>query len=95
MGLLSADEIVYAGGKYAIDNRNQDYYLKGVDSNYWWTMSPGHWDQSDEAYILLSSGVSNGKTHETHYFRPVITLSPSVIATGLGTSTSPYEIVID
>ena len=94
IGLISADEVAYAGGVYGIDNR--EYYLY-TGSNYW-TISPsrfssnyGGWFYIDSAgrltYSINSVGVNRG-------VRPVINLSPDVQITGSGTSDDPYTLSV-
>ena len=50
IGLLSADEIVFAGGGRA---GNLNYYLyENASGSYWWSLSPSNFHSSGNAYIV-------------------------------------------
>jgi len=94
IGLITADEVAYAGGKNS--EKNSSYYLH--TGRYYWTMSPYHlsaagsayeWRVSNEGH-LNGGGVQNFKSRGV---RPVINLKSSVeIISGDGTSNNPYVI---
>ena len=93
IGLLTADEIVYAGGAGSIVNN--EYYLNtGVTA---WTMTPMYFHiNHGRAYI---GGLGNtGKftainVTNTYYLRPVINLKASVLYdSGSGTEADPYKV---
>ena len=94
VGLVSYEEVLYAGGYYRIINRS--YYLYNGKKGTW-TMSPGGfqssniartWDITNDAYTN-STPVSNVYSFG---LRPVINLNANVTATGTGTSSDPYVI---
>ena len=91
IGLITADEVAYAGGKY--NTNNSGYYL--YTGNAYWTMSPYYFYGSN-AYVLLmySMGfLSNYGVNNTSGVRPVINLSAdTTIKSGNGTISSHYEI---
>ena len=91
VGLLSYDEVVYAGGYYAQNNNN--YYL--YNNTYFWTMSPAGFSGSYSAVWrvntagIISSVNVNGTSGAV---RPVIILNADTLATGSGTSSDPFVI---
>ena len=91
IGLITADEVAYAGGVY--DLTNESYYLY-TNSNYW-TMSPGDFG-SGNAYVFRvnSSGDLRSLSVDGALgVRPVINLKSSVqITGGDGSSGNPYVI---
>ena len=92
VALLTADEIVYAGGVYA--KRDNNYYL--YNGNYWWCMSPSHFDDSLSYVFRISQygypGYGSTVGGEVGV-RPAISLKAGTTAiSGDGTSTNPYVI---
>ena len=91
IGLITYDEVVLAGGYYAIDNTN--YYL--YNNTSYWTMSPigvdrggaGAWGVYPVG-SLRSNGVS-----DSFRLRPVLILNADVTVIGSGTSTDPWTVV--
>ncbi len=95
IGLLTADEIIYAGANFTTDNK--DYYLYNSEiENVWWTSSLAV-ANSTEFYPFTVD--QNGKllynVSGTLYraIRPSITLAREVTATGDGTIDNPYTII--
>ena len=90
IGLITADEVAYAGG---YTSTNQSYYL--YTEQYYWTMSPV-WFDDGWAYVFFvySNGSLDGIRVDLAYgVRPVINLKANVqISTGSGTSSNPYVI---
>ena len=94
IGLITADEVVFAGGVY--NNINDDIYL---DTAYnYWTMTPSSFNPSStsspDIFIVDVHGsprVANVK--EVLGVRPVINLRGDIELTGSGTSTDPYVVV--
>ena len=91
IGLISADEVAYAGGVWA--THNTSYYLY-TGQNYW-TMSPSYFYSSNSRASVFR--VNSGGNLDAPYVdnangvRPVINLKASVqITGGSGTSTDPY-----
>ena len=99
VGTLTADEIVYAGGKVGTNNR--DYYLindyQKSKSLYFWSLSPSDFDGDyGSAFSVRSYGyvdlydVNNG---DYRSFRPAVSLKSSVqITGGNGTKANAYTI---
>ena len=90
IGLITADEVAYAGGVWATTNTS--YYLY-TGQNYW-TMSPSDFSGS-YAYVfnVYSNGyLSNYGVDYTNGVRPVINLKADVTITGSGTSSNPYKV---
>jgi len=103
IGLLTLDEVIYAGGlvtKNGITSYNSNYYLN--NDQYWWTMTPIEVVTTTDARIGI--GTSDGRVNfsvvdwEYNYnsgYRPVINLKPTVeVESGTGTADSPYVIKI-
>lgn len=92
IGLLTADEVTFAGGKSFKTNDN--YYLK---NNYtYWTMSPYHFtDNTARVFAVKSGELRNLGVQFTARIRPSIALIPSVTITDTtqdGTIDNPYVI---
>ena len=92
VGLITADEVMYAGGK---DIDNKQYYLyNGQDC---WTMSPRYWWNSGYAYMFTvnSGGYLGGYfgVHGNLGVRPVINLNANINLSGNGTINDPYEVI--
>ncbi len=97
VGTLTADEIVYAGGKYSSSNPN--YYLLNQyqrDNNlYWWSLSPSNFNSSNDfAFNVSSDGYLNYSfVNLIVSFRPAVFLKSSVqITGGDGTKANAYTI---
>ena len=92
IGLITADEVVYAGGYYRTNNTS--YYLR--NGNAYWTMSPYYFVGSlASVFYVDSPGTldSNwGYVYSTHGVRPVINLRADVQISGSGTGTDPFVV---
>lgn len=96
-GLITGDEILYAGGYWGQSNTN--YFL--YDGTNSWTMSPSFWDYESHykvgMMVLNSSGGVNdwpdgNNTVVTELgLRPVISIRGDLEMEGTGTSTNPYK----
>ena len=95
VGLITADELAYAG--YAIGTGNTTTYLQeNATDTYWWSLSPSSSVGSFARvlYVRGSSGLFNdGNVNITRGVRPSISLKPSTNVTGNGTSDKPYKVV--
>lgn len=92
IGLLSADEVVFAGS--SAKKQNQSFYLynKDIDTS-WWTITPSSSDTADVIYFEVSSdGELQNDSVGSYYrgLRPVINLTKKVSVTGKGTQNDPY-----
>ena len=99
IGLITADEISYAGGVYGTNNTSY-YIVQNASSgaSYWWTMSPSSWN-GNYAFVFYVGGSSNtGRLNSGHVYgkggvRPVISLKSCVLASGGdGTASDPYTV---
>ena len=91
VGLLTYDEVVYAGGYYAQNNNN--YYL--YNNTYFWTMSPAGFSGSNSyVWIVYAAGYiyRSSVDDPSIRLRPVIILNADTLATGTGTSSDPFVI---
>ena len=92
IGLITADEAAYAGGKK--DSVNSKYYL--YTGNYYWTMSPSRFDagaRADEFDVYSTGNLEyNGVLYSYGAVRPVISLSSGALSSGTGIKTDPFKI---
>ena len=94
IGLITADEVAYAGG--VVGSNNTSYYL--YNNDYYWTMSPSNFSSGGYAYVfrVASSGNLDGNYVDyTFGVRPVINLKSAIAITGSGTTTDPYELSVE
>ena len=89
IGLITADEVAYAGGVYG--QTNESYYL--YTKSAYWTMSPYGYPNAS-VFRVNSTGQLDGTfVNNTIGVRPVINLKSSVqITGGDGSSGNPYVI---
>ena len=94
VGLITADELAYAGYAYA-KNNTTTYLQENATSDYWWSLSPDGF-RGGNAYVWSvygSSGYFNyNNVCYTRGVRPSISLKSTTNATGNGTSDSPFII---
>ena len=94
IGLLTADEIAFAGGAY--DTTNPIYYINGNTYDWWWALSPNVFGGSYA--IVWEAGGSNsdfkvGFVENGSGVRPSLSLQSGVkISSGIGSATNPYKI---
>ena len=90
IGLITYDEVVYAGGYY--HQQNNSYYLNS--NKYFWTMSAaGFSGASSNVWLVDSTGfVYDDNVHGFSHLRPVLILNADTLVTGTGTSSDPYVI---
>ncbi len=96
VGLLTADEVAYAGA-YKYGQSNKTYYLYNSNITFdWWLSTPSAVDTS-----VVNEWIVEGKTgslssryvYNSISFRPTINLKASVlISGGNGTKENPYKI---
>ena len=90
VGLITADEVAFAGGVYG--TRNRSFYL--YSELAYWTMSPSIFAGLYSYVLYVSSNSLDSEEVNTELnIRPVINLSSNVTITGSGTSTDPYTVV--
>mgnify|MGYP004618350721 CR=1 FL=1 len=89
VGLLSYDEVVYAGGYY--NKGNNKYYL--YNNKYFWTMSPAGFSgsRSNVWYVTVSADIRDTIVNDTNCLRPVLNLNANTkISSGDGTKENPF-----
>ncbi len=90
VGLITADEVVLAGGSY--DTTNMNYYLYNGENFF--TMTPYEFT-SYKAYIYSvnnTGSLTSSLVNEQLGLRPVITLISDITVSGAGTIDNPYTI---
>ena len=92
VGLITADEVAFAGGVFGINNTS--YYL--YNNQDYWTMSPSYFNDGLVGVFLV---FSNGSitldvwfVSDTFGVRPVINLKADTQFIGEGTVNSPFEV---
>ena len=92
VGLLTYDEVVFAGGYYT--KNNSDYYL--YNSNiHWWTTSPAGFSSGSCPVwtIPIDGNIDNNSVHATLILRATLNIKPDVkILNGDGTKDNPFVI---
>ena len=91
IGLISADEVAYAGGVWVTNNTS--YYLY-TGQNYW-TMSPRHFSGTSASVFTVysSGGLGSNSVNGAWGVRPVINLKADTqFSSGDGTSSNPYVV---
>ena len=95
IGLISADEVILAGGKIGVSNTSYYLYNSDIESEYF-TMTAS---SGTEKNIKMFGVNSNGAVIEDidaslfRGVRPVITLIKNVEVKGDGTIENPYEVI--
>lgn len=94
IGLITIDEVAYAGAVYEKVNHN-NYLTNAV--NYW-TMSPfnsgnGKYKMSNMNVAWNGMIASDQSNNANGGIRPVISLKSTVKAIGNGTSSNPYVVI--
>jgi hypothetical protein len=95
IGLLTADEVAFAGGKYNTVNTTY-YLLKNASSDTWWLLSPFSYGSSSAGvwYVRNTNGsLYYNYAQNSHAVRPAIALNSNVkISKGNGTASNPFVI---
>ena len=92
VGLLTYDEVVYAGGYY--NQNNSNYYLNNP-AIYWWTMSPAGFSSgySYVWYVHTPGSIYPNDVSTTSRLRPVLSLNADTqISDGDGTKENPFIV---
>ena len=89
IGLITADEVAYAGGVYGKQYNNYLY-----TSNSYWTITPSFFNNGASVFPVDSSGYLdyNYFINKAYGIRPVINLKADVTLSGTGTSSNPYIV---
>ena len=92
VGLITADEVAMAGGKWSTSNSS--YYLY-TNQNYW-LGSPSYFSSgmyADEFYVNSSGYLYyNSGVNSLYGARPVVSLSSKAKLSGNGTYSKPYTV---
>lgn len=96
IGLISAEEVVLAGGAYNVSNTNYFLYNSAI-SSYYWTLSPAYYDSGQNnanVFAVGSNGLLTDWTanllNNSYYLRPVITINGNLEMSGNGTRANPF-----
>ena len=89
IGLISADEVAFAGGVHEIENTS--YYL--YTNLYYWTISPCGSPFTRLFAVFQNGEFTNARVYNSYGIRPVINLKADILLEGDGTSDNPYMIV--
>ena len=97
VGLLTVDEIAFAGGAAFISNST--YYIKGnTNSSDWWALSPSYFSGRNVLGWSVCGGDSDLRRFNiisNRGVRPSLSLVSNIkisSGTGTGTATNPYKI---
>ena len=96
VGLITADELAYAGYAYA-KNNTTTYLQENATDTYWWSLSPDYFDGSGARVWFVGAsigGFSGGFVNGAVGVRPSISLKSTTNVTGNGTSSSPFVVKI-
>ena len=95
IGLITADEVMYAGTMYG--TKNTSYWL--YNGSDYWTMSPRDFGGSDaHVFLIYTDGtLISGLVSNSFGVRPVINLKASTKFTtdGNGTNGNPFVVKLD
>ena len=95
VGLITADELAFAG--YAKGLQNTTTYLQeNATDTYWWSLSPDFFN-GDYASVWSVGGSDGGFDYSfvgnSYGVRPSISLKSTTNVTGSGTSEDPFKVV--
>ena len=93
VGLITADEVVMAGGKYT-SGINSSYYLY-TNRNYWFGSPNRYYSITKTSDVFIAAGSTSLSYYDTdkeNGVRPVISLSPKAKLSGDGTYANPYTV---
>ena len=94
VGLITADEMAYAGGVYGSSNTNSSFYL--YTGQWYWALSPYNVNYSLAVEFSLSSDGNLGSTSvgTSGGVRPSVSLQPGIGMTGGGSGTSADPFIV-
>ena len=94
VGLITADELAFAGYAAYLENRTT-YLQENATDIYWWSLSPIDFN-GGRALVWGVGGADGGfgdnSVRSTRGLRPLISLKSTTNVTGDGTSSSPFII---
>ena len=94
VGLITADELAYAGYVYRQNNTTTYLQENATDTN-WWSLSPSDFLGGAGVWGVNGSGgyFAIYSVYNTRGVRPSISLKSTTNVTGDGTSDKPYKVV--
>lgn len=95
IGLITVDEVIYAGGILNEDNKSYYLYNEKID-NYWWTSNLAKAKTNDfyPFSVNIQGKIVQGISGTLNRgLRPVINLDKKVKVSGDGTIDNPYQII--
>ena len=93
VGLITADELAFAGYAYGINNTTTFLHENATDT-WWWSLSPSSFlgGIANVWRVLGGSGDYGGIVNGAYGLRPSISLRSTTSVTGNGTSENPYIV---
>ena len=92
IGLLTADEIAFAGSIAYTYNRST-YLQENTGTTWWWSLSPSFFSGGlADVWVVYSGYLGGYNVGHGFGLRPVISLISSTNVTGDGTSENPYVV---
>ena len=91
IGLITSDEVMYAGGKSV--TYNQEYYL--YSGTWYWTMAPYSSASgiADVNFVDIDGNLNDNFVNDARgAVRPVVSLKSDAISGGSGTAASPFLV---
>lgn len=90
MGLITSDEVMYAGEKYGVTNK--EYYL--YSGKYYWTMTPYSYSIGVARVGSVNGygSLSYFRVNDDFPVRPVVSLKSDAISGGGGTMNEPFVV---
>ena len=94
IGMLTADEVIYAGGLSETENTSYYLYNSNIAAD-WWTMTPATGTSTSmNPFVVKPNGALNNQIagNLNRGVRPVISLIKDIEVEGSGTKNDPYVI---
>ena len=90
IGLITYDEVVYAGGYF--NKNNPNYYL--FNNINFWTMSPSGFANNYAClwHVSTTGSIYYWSSHNGDTYNPIINLKVDTLIIGEGTSTDPFIV---
>lgn len=90
IGLITSDEVMYAGG--TVSSSNNEYYL--YSGKYYWTMTPYSYafGLTFVGFVYIDGGLSDNNVTNPNAVRPVVSLKSDAISGGSGTAANPFFV---
>lgn len=93
IGLLTADEVAFAGAVYSEGDDLDFYLVDNTDGNPWWTMSPLMYESNNAKNFLVYNGSLYGENiGNVAGLRPSIALQSGATVHGTGRKEDPYVV---